>query len=317
MNETAATRPTKTRVASVTVAFNNASILPRQIEALQRQSRPVDEIILVDNASTDGTAAMLKAEYPQVSVLRMTENLGYGIAWRAGLTAALERGHHWMWTFDGDSIPHADALAALLDGIASANVGNGRLGMAAALPIHPKTGRCYPPQMWKNGWVKPSKELMQRPVWYADLVYASGCMVSRDVVEKVGFPRTDFFLEFTDFEYCLRIRSRGYKIAVVTAAKIAHEVGDAREVRLPGFSALWGNHAPWREYYMTRNLVYAGWWLYPNLGTKCFVIRHLVRHACGVILFGWHKSACLKKMLQGVWDGRRARLGVRFRPTSS
>lgn len=304
-------------VASVTVAYNKAHVLPRQIAALQRQSRPLDEIIIVDNGSMDDTVAMLKADYPQVTVLRMPENLGYGAAWAAGLSHAASRGYDWMWTFDDDSLPNPDSLAVLLDGIASADDVNGRLGMVAGLPVHAASGRCYPPQMWKNGWVKPSAELMRQPVWYADLVYASGSMVRREVVEKVGLPRSDFFMDFFDFEYCLRIRSQGYNIAVITAAKFAHEVGDAREVQLPGFSGLWGNHAPWREYYMTRNLVYAGWWLYPNLVTKTFVIRHLLRHAAGVVLFGSNKSACLMKMAQGFRDGLRAKLGVRYRPSSA
>jgi glycosyltransferase involved in cell wall biosynthesis len=58
-------------IASVTVAYNAAHILPRQIDALFRQTHPLQEIIVVDNASTDGTAAMLAKNYPQVTVLRM------------------------------------------------------------------------------------------------------------------------------------------------------------------------------------------------------------------------------------------------------
>ena len=310
----ASTASATPRVASVTVAYNNARVLPRQIEALQGQIRPVDEIVIVDNASTDGTAAMLQSEYPQVAVLRMPENVGYGGAWSAGLTYALEHGHDWVWTFDGDSVPHSHALAALLERTTLAEAGNAQLGMVVALPLHEETGRCYSPQLWNEGFQTPPALLLDQPVWYADLAIASGSMVRREVVENVGLPRADLFLDFTDFEYCLRIRSRGYKIAVVTAAKIAHEIGDAREVRLGGLSHVWNNHAPWREYYITRNLVYAGWWLYPTLKTKFSVVRHLARHAGGVFLFGTHKLDCLKKMAQGFWDGRRAKLGIRFRP---
>ena len=128
-------------------------------------------------------------------------------------------------------------------------------------------------------------------------------------------PRADFFIDFVDFEYCLRARSRGYQIAVVNGCKLEHEIGKARKVQIPGFHGLWPDHAPWREYYISRNMVHAAWWLYPNRRTKQFVVRHLIRHAGGALFFGSNKLACLRMIAQGFWDGRRANLGVRFRPS--
>ena len=303
-------------VASVTVAYNAADMLPLQMEALLRQSRPLEEIIVVDNASSDGTRAMVTERYPQVTLLRMPENLGIGAGLAAGLTyAALEKRHDWVWTFDQDSVPDKDALEALLKGTESLGNNDGEVGIAAAMPVHMQTGICYPPLLWHDGYVQPSAEQLQQPIWFADLVVSSGCMVRRDVVENIGLPRTDLFMYFVDFEYCLRARSHGYKIAVVTGSRFAHEMGTAREVRLLGYSRLWPDRAPWSEYYVSRNMTYAAWWLYPSTRTKRFVVRHLARHAGGVLLFGSNKLACLRKMAQGFWDGRRASLGIRFRPT--
>jgi rhamnopyranosyl-N-acetylglucosaminyl-diphospho-decaprenol beta-1,3/1,4-galactofuranosyltransferase len=303
-------------VATVTVAYNGANKLPRQMEALLRQSRRVEEIIVVDNASSDGTSALVAKQYPQVTLLRMSENLGIGAGLAAGLSyAALERRHDWVWTFDQDSVPNNDALESLLKGTESLGNNDGEVGIAAALPVHTQTGICYPPLLWRDGYVKPPAEQLKQPIWFADLVISSGCMVRRDVVEKVGLPRTDLFMYFVDFEYCLRARSHGYKIAVVTGSRFAHEMGNAREVRLLGYSGLWPNRAPWGEYYMSRNMTYAAWWLYPSSRTKRFVMRHLARHAGGVVLFGSNKLDCLRKMMQGFWDGRRASLGIRFHPS--
>jgi GT2 family glycosyltransferase len=302
-------------VASVTVTFNAADVLLPQLEALLHQSRPLEEIIVVDNASSDGTSAMIAERFPQVTLLQMPENLGVGAGLAAGLTyAALQKHHDWVWTFDQDSVPKRDALEALLTGTDSLEEGEGVVGIAAALPVHEQSGACYPPLIWRDGFVKPSTEQLKQPIWFADLVITSGCMVRREVVEKVGLPRADFFMDFVDFEYCLRARSSGYRIAVITKAQFAHEIGNAREVRFPGYFQLWPNHAPWREYYISRNMTYAAWRLYSNAGTKRFVVRHLARHAGGVILFGTNKLACLLKMAQGFYDGRRAFLGIRFRP---
>jgi len=302
-------------VASVTVAYNAARVLPRQIEALLGQTHPLQEIIVVDNASTDGTGVMLAKSYPQVTVLRMPENLGAAGAWAAGLSyAALERRHDWVWNFDDDSVPGADSLAKLLGGIGSLNGLQTEVGMIAPMPVHQETRTYYPPLFWRDGFVRPSAEQMREPLWFADLVIASGSLTRREVVERIGLPRADFFMDFFDFEYSLRARAHGYKLAIVPGAELGHEMGDARTVRFTGRSRLWTSYAPWREYYNSRNIAYAGWHLYPNRETKRFVLKHLVRHAGAVVLFSPRKTACIGKMIQGVWDGYRARLGIRFRP---
>jgi GT2 family glycosyltransferase len=306
-----------TSIASVTTAYNAVRVLPRQMEALRRQTRRLQEIIVVDNGSTDGTRELLAERYPRVTVLEMPVNLGAAGAWSAGLEyAAIEKRHDWVWAFDDDSVPELGALQGLLEA-ADSKTGDTKTGMVAMLPFHKKTGACYPPLLWREGFYKPRAETLRQPVWFADLAIASGLMVRRELVETIGLPRADFFMDFFDFEYCLRARSQGYRIAVVTGVKLAHEVGDARQVRLPGYSALWPNHAPWREYYMCRNLAYVAWWLYPSGTTKRSALRHMLRHACGSALFGSKKLACVKKMAQGFWDGRRARLGIRFRPNGS
>ena len=302
-------------VASITVAYNSVLVLPRQLDALLRQTRPLQEFVVVDNASTDGTAEMLAQHYPHVKVIRLTENVGAAGAWAAGLEyAALERRHDWVWSFDDDSVPAPDALQALLDGYSALQREDAPVGMVAPLPVHQPSGIAYPPMHWNNGWSKPAEDVLSKPYWFADLVILSGNLVRREVVEHIGLPRADFFMDFFDFEYCLRARSRGYRVAVVNGCRFDHSLGMARPVQLGGRDRLWADSPPWREYYISRNLVYAAWWLYPGVATKMFVVRHLMRHAGGVILFGSNKVASLKRMAQGVWDGCRANLGIRFRP---
>jgi GT2 family glycosyltransferase len=303
-------------VASVTTAFNAAEVLPRQMDALLRQTRPLQEIVVIDNGSTDTTCKLLAERYPKVTVLPMPTNLGAAGAWCAALEyAALQKKHDWVWAFDDDSVPDDGALEGLLNAAEADGSTDGNMGMVTVLPVHQESGACYPPLLWREGFHKPPAEMLQQPVWFADLAIASGLMVRRELVEKIGLPRADFFMDFFDFEYCLRARSQGYKIAVVSGVKLAHSVGNARHVRLPGYSALWPDHAPWREYYIIRNMAYLAWWLYPSGVTKRFILRHTARHACGSLLFGSNKFACVKKMAQGFWDGRRARLGIRFRPS--
>ncbi len=301
-------------VASVTTAYNAARFLPRQIDALLAQSRPLQEIVIVDNASTDGTSAMLAERYPQVTVLRLQENAGAAGGWAAGLKyAAIEKGHNWVWNFDDDSVPQMTTLEFMLEG-AGGVAADPAVGMLVPLPVHNKTGTVYPPVLWRDRFVKPGKERMQEDVWFADIAVASGCMVRREAVKRTGVPRADFFMDVFDFEYCLRLRSNGYKIAVITKCKIDHEIGDTRIIRLPGFRYAWHGHAPWREYYIGRNQVYLVWSLYPTFKTKWYMTMHLLRHIVAIALFGDRKAASLKQLLHGMVDGWRAKLGRRLTP---
>jgi rhamnosyltransferase len=289
--------------------------MARHIDALLRQARPLQEIVVVDNASTDETRSLLAENYPHVTVLRMRENLGAGGALAAGLSyAAREKKHDWIWMFDQDSTPAPDALETMLEEARKFEGNSSEVGMLAALPVDQHKEISSSPWLWRNRFVKPPVEVLSRPIVFADMVITSGAMVGRAVVEKIGLPRSDFFIDFVDYEYCLRARSHGYKIAVITGAKLFHEIGKAQKVRFLGQRYLWSQHRPFREYYKSRNLTYSVWWLYPSLAAKRFVLRHLMRQAVGVLLFGPEKLDCLKKMAQGFFDGRRASLGVRFRP---
>lgn len=302
-------------IAAVTTVHNECDLLPRQIRALLSQTYPLQEIIVVDNASKDGTAKMLSEQYPRITVLKMEQNLGAAGAWAKALSfAAIERRHDWVWTFDADSIPAPESLAALLSAFQWVNGERDQIGIVAPLPVHRETGTYYPPLFWNDGFVRPGAKQMLEPLWFADLVIASGSLIRREVVERIGLPRADFFMDFFDFEYSLRARMHGFKIAVVSSAELAHEIGNARRVWLPGGHRLWSSYAPWREYYVSRNLAYAAWHLYPNWRTKKFALRHLLRRFGATLLFSRNKPACIHKMIQGFRDGRAAKLGIRFTP---
>ena len=134
------------------------------------------------------------------------------------------------------------------------------------------------------------------------------------MVEEIGLPLSDFFMDIFDLEYSIRARSRGYKIAVITSAKLVHEVGNTRQINLPGYKRLWLSQPPWREYYFCRNLIYLAWRLYPNRPTKVSIARFLGVHLVQVLLFSSQRFACVIKLLQGFRDGWRGKLGIRVMP---
>jgi GT2 family glycosyltransferase len=300
-------------VASVTIAFNGADVLSTQLDALRRQSHPVDEVIVVDNASSDGTLPMLRARYPDVTILNLSTNAGVGGGYAEGLSyAAIHKKYDWIWLLDQDSVPRCDALERLLQSLDMVDSNRENIGILASLPILPETKTVYPGSVWLNGSHRKAPDPGLSPISFVDAVISSGSLVRREAIEKAGLPRADFFMDFVDLEHCLRLRRHGYKIAVVRDSVLDHAIGSPRHISLPLGTRAWRDHVPWREYYKARNEVFTIWNYYPGWRSRLSVVRRLSKHAIGVLLFGKAKRECLRMMYLGVEDGRSGKLGIRF-----
>ena len=301
-------------ITSVTIAFNGERSLERHLAALVGQSRPLDEIIVVNNASTDGTLRLLAEHFPQVTVLNLPSNVGVGGGYVAGLDYAMRtKGHDWVWLFDQDSVPREDGLERLLNQLDRLAGGAGEIGILAPVCMHEGTKLHYPGLLWRNGWRKvPAAEVENGGISFVDAVISSGSLIRSDAVKEAGPPRADFFIDYVDLEHCLRLRRHGFSIVVVGDSLLDHAMGDPRTVRIAGFSTVWADHVPWREYYMARNQIFTIWAHCPTWEAKFSVARRLLRHGLGILLFGRDKVACLKMMCLGVLDGRAGRLGIRF-----
>lgn len=301
-------------VASVTVATNAASMLPRQLDALAGQNRKLDEIVIVDNASNDGTTEMLRARYPHVTILRLPENQGVGGGYSAGLAyAALTKKHRWTWLLDDDSVPPADGLQNLLQGL-QFTATTAEPAVLAPVCRDLATSASWPGMTWRNWRFVPTWGDPDQPLTFVDFVISSGTLIRSDAVQAVGLPRADFFMDFVDYEYCLRLRRHGYSIAVVQGSILEHEVGSVVPYSFLGRKGAWASHAPWREYYIARNETFTIWQDYPRFMTKVFVLYRLARHSVGILLFGRQRLACLRRQWQGFMDGRVGRLGIRVLP---
>src|SRR5882672_5317188 len=101
-------------VASVAVCWNGRAILTGLLESLLKQTRRLSELIVVDNASTDGTLELLHEQYPSVKIIRLETNEGVSGGYSAGLEYALGRNYDWVWMLDQDSRPLPSTVEKLL-----------------------------------------------------------------------------------------------------------------------------------------------------------------------------------------------------------
>lgn len=300
-------------IASLTVAYNGAKVLHSHLGALKRQTQKIDEIIVVNNASTDDTLDLLAAKFPEITVLNLSKNGGVGGGYAAGLDyAAITKKYDWVWLFDQDSLPAEDGLELLLAGLQHLNGDAASIAILAPTSAHRETKMMCPGLLWQGGRIVKMQVDCNRPISLVDLVISSGSLIRREAIAAVGLPRADFFMDFVDYEHCLRLRRHGFKVAVVRDSHLDHVLGAPTTFNILGHTIHWTDHVPWRVYYMTRNEVFTIWKYYSSWRNKAFLFLRMAWYVFFLLLLGKRKLACLSMMYRGIQDGRAGRLGIRF-----
>jgi len=231
-------------VCAVVVTYNRKNLLLECLDAIRKQTRPVDAIYIIDNASTDGTPEVLKdngyiSELPvsnlsepyeiehhinnlvngnpiKIFYVRMHRNTGSAGGFYEGVKRGYERGYDWLWLMDDDGLPEKDCLMNQLP--------SDRRIVTGPLVVDPETklpGRGY--EKFEKFPYNTKLRLFQ--VLFPITVAFNGFLVSREVIGDIGFPEAGLFYQSDDVEYSIRIIKRGYKIEKRKNAIFYHPVG--------------------------------------------------------------------------------------------
>jgi len=241
------------KVHAIIVTFNPAGdMLLNEIVLLSSQ---VDKIWVIDNASTKSLLAWvedLSCEV-QLELIRMASNLGLGAAQNIGINLACEAGATHVIILDQDSQPMHGMVDCLLN--ASNRLQSAGIQVAAVAPMYFDSTTGAASGFVRMGWFgyKKQKELPSQDVVEADFLISSGSLISVSVFNDVGVMDECLFIDHLDTEWCMRAKSKGYRLFGLPAARMLHSLGD-RRARI--WFLRWRNvsyHSPFRYYYMVRN----------------------------------------------------------------
>ena len=238
------------RVVAAVVTFNRKDLLVECLRAILAQEHPVERVVVVDNASSDGTETLEVLGDPLVDYHRLPENLGGAGGFAESVRRAREVDADWIWLMDDDAEPPPDALRSLLAAPPASDPGTAALAHRVVNP---------------DGTLQPGARgfLRGRPVAMAEAEYVGHPQV--DYATFVGFcvrmaaaraidpPKAEMFIWADDYEYCLRLRPLGV-VRVVPESRIVHK--DVGEHFLTRRGALVNRVTGW-SYGSTR---YAGFW---------------------------------------------------------
>jgi hypothetical protein len=295
-------------VATVVLTWNGRDDTLRCLESLERLDWPRHDTIVVDNGSTDGTAAAIESAYPDVAVIDTGRNLGFAAGNNVGLKAALEMGADYALILNNDTVVAPDMVTRLVDQ-AERQPDAGALCPLIYYLDEPDriwyAGARFDARRGHNGRHTGYGE---RDFGQYDRIREIGrgtgaaMMVRREVIEKVGMLDGELFLQVEDVEWSLRMRRAGWRIFFVPSGKVWHHVS----------STLGGECTPTAAYYEMRNTLAVCDRYAPLKG-----VRRARRQATilGVQLLHAHRGGRprdnLRAAMQGWRDYRDGRLGPR------
>ena len=182
-------------VTAVIVTYNNVAMLRDLLGDLCAQSRPVDEIVVVDNASSDGTEHEVTANYPSVKYVRLPENTGSAGGYCEGIRIA-SAASDLIWTLDDDVRLEKRALEFLVQGLEILQAST-RIG--AVRCVGESHSSSLPTELEFVPW--------------------RGTLFPVDVIRETGLPEREYFLYGEDLEYSLRLRRLGYAFFWIPASR--------------------------------------------------------------------------------------------------
>lgn len=188
------------RVAAVIVTYNRKELLCECLDALLAQSFPLAGIVLIDNAGSDGTGALLKEkgylESGLCKYIRMEVNTGGAGGFHEGVKRAYDEGYDWLWLMDDDVEPMPDALENMLR---YANVSR----CIQACKVF-NDGASEGWERWASfddSGRRTSSEEQNDDFVVARTGCFEGMLIHREVIAKIGFPDKRFFLGGDDVAY--------------------------------------------------------------------------------------------------------------------
>jgi hypothetical protein len=237
-----------TDLSIVIVSWNGRELLldclaslAREVRARQGAERIETETLVVDQASSDGSAAAVRAAFPWAEVIELPVNLGFAAGNNVGLRRA--KGRHLV-LLNNDTVVLPDALERCL----------------RYLDAHPEVGVVGPQLLDPDGskqnsihstpnfvtelvpkplletiapWRYPSKRFEHPGPIAVEAVLGACLMLRREVLEDVGPMPEEYFFFLEETDWCLRIRRAGWKVVHLPAARVIHVHGATTKKRVP------------------------------------------------------------------------------------
>jgi rhamnosyltransferase len=287
-------------VCAITVTYHPDAKLPLRVERTLRQ---VGALVIVDNGSGDAELDMLHrlATNSLITLTSNLNNVGIARALNIGIRRAIALGFKWVLLLDQDSWIDDDMVQTLI-------------AACAAYPHRDRLGVIGCGYREINSPLHEQKDAILGEGWEeVPSVITSGSLIPLRAYAAVGDFREEFFIDHVDTEYCLRAKTKGYRVIRTRKHIMSHSIGAISRHKVLWMKKWTFNHAPDRRYYLVRNdtvlLREFGRYMFGLWALKSF--SRCVRLCKRIALYEEMKTHKIIAVAQGFWDGVRGNMGPR------
>ena len=245
-------------VCAVLVTFESD---PDSLRAVLRAILPqVQKLVVVENGSAEPRRARILEEvstvassepswHSKLTLIQGNENVGLAKAFNRAIAAVGHGETDYFLFLDHDSVVEEDAVRKLVE---SAEALQPRFKVGAVGAFNVEAAK-LPLDDFFDGYLERTGYLVDLPVRETVLLINSGLLVSSEVFDVVGRFDETYFIDAIDFEFSLRLVSRGYRLFRVESSRIRHTRGKFEVIRIGSWT--WAYHQPavWREYFVARD----------------------------------------------------------------
>ena len=298
------------KVAIIILNWNNYADTKECLKSLENLTYPNYEIIVVDNGSTDGSAARLEAEFPQFKFIKNEENLGFAGGCNVGIRYSLEEDADSVLLLNNDAVLEPSSLEPAVEtlfsskevGIVGGKIKNyfkrDRIDSVGVRRI-----------LWPIGFMRSEGTgRLDRGQFKdrAELTATSGALmlIKREVFDAVGLLPESFFLGGEDIDFCLSARERGFKVVYEPRFVAYHKVGQSHSELRPGWIY---NNLLSRQLVMKRHLK-PFWWRVNSLCFRLYTRYWSLRRYKRRILQGETNCTTSSKLLREIEGAVKAAL---------
>lgn len=261
------------------------------------------DIIVADNGSTDGSLAILEAQFPTLIYIDNQKNLGFAEGNNRGLMYSIAKGYSYSLVMNTDTLVDEDIVTKL-----NAHLNN-YPEAAAVQPaiywLHDKT------KIWNGkggfnavlGLTYSDRTIRHNNAPFETAQWLTGCclLTRNSALTKSGLFNKQFFLYYEDVELSFRMRGMGYKLHYLPSCKMYHEAGVSAKVEVEKKE---GVLSPVIHYYISRNRL----WFLRKYGNKVYYPVYMISggiyYAALLIYFKLRgRSQKAAYLIKGVKDG--------------